>query len=60
MFDVSWNICFEIIPSNLLNVFSNNTKVIEIGTLGFRVIGISFIPMVTSLIFPVFFQAIGY
>lgn len=52
-------LCFEIVPSQLINVFSNDNKVIEIGTTGFRVIGISFIPMVTSLIFPVFFQAIA-
>jgi putative MATE family efflux protein len=52
-------ICFALIPSQMLAVFTNDTKVIEIGTVGFRIIGISFIPMVTSLIFPVFFQAIG-
>ena len=27
---------------------------------GFPIIGVSFLPMVTSLIFPVFFQAVGY
>ena len=32
---------------------------IAIGTYGFRWIGPSFLPMVTSLIFPVFFQAVG-
>lgn len=52
-------ICFELIPEQLLGVFTSDAKVIEIGTIGFRVIGISFLPMVTSLIFPVFFQAIG-
>ena len=52
-------ICFEIIPSQMLRVFTNDQMVIDIGTVGFRFIGISFIPMVTSLIFPVFFQAIG-
>lgn len=29
------------------------------GEVGFHFVGISFIPMVTSLIFPVYFQAIG-
>lgn len=53
-------LCFEIIPSQLLNVFTNDTSVIEIGTIAFRFIGVSFIPMVTSLIFPVFFQAVGH
>lgn len=53
-------LCFELIPIQLLRVFSKDSKVISIGTYGFRLIGLSFIPMVTSLIFPVFFQAIGY
>ena len=49
---------FEIIPSQMLSVFTRDIGVIDIGTVGFRFIGISFIPMVTSLIFPVFFQAV--
>lgn len=53
-------LCFEMIPSQMLTVFTRDSRVIEIGTTGFRIIGISFLPMVTSLIFPVFFQAIGY
>lgn len=53
-------LCFEFLPSQLLSVFSSDENVIKIGTIGFRFIGISFIPMSTSLIFPVFFQAIGY
>lgn len=53
-------ICFELIPTQMLGVFSTDQQVIEIGAIGFRIIGISFIPLVTSLIFPVFFQAIGY
>lgn len=52
-------LCFEIMPGLLLNAFSNKQEVIDIGTIAFRIIGISFIPQVTSLIFPVFFQAIG-
>lgn len=53
-------LCFEFIPAQMLAAFTMDNKVIEIGTIGFRIIGISFIPMVTSLIFPVFFQAMGY
>lgn len=49
-------LCFEFIPKQML---SNDIDVLTIGTHGFRIIGMSFIPMVTSLIFPVFFQAIG-
>ena len=52
-------LCFELIPSQMLSVFTRDAQVIEIGTVGFRFIGVSFIPMVTSLIFPVFFQAVG-
>lgn len=51
--------CFEAIPSQLLRVFTREEEVIRIGKIGFRFIGISFLPMVTSLIFPVFFQAVG-
>ena len=41
------------------DVFTSDPQVIAIGTVGFHFVGISFIPMVTSLIFPVFFQAVG-
>jgi len=51
--------CFLLIPGPMLGVFSSDPQVIEIGKYGFRIIGISFLPMVTSLIFPVFFQAVG-
>lgn len=53
-------LCFELIPELMLRVFTSDELVVSIGSYGFRIIGISFIPMVTSLIFPVFFQAIGY
>lgn len=52
-------LCFEIIPGPMLSVFSSDAKVIEIGVNAFHIIGISFIPLVTSLTFPVYFQAIG-
>ena len=53
-------LCFVLIPEQMLKVFSSDEQVINIGRIGFRWIGISFIPMVTSLIFPVFFQATGF
>ncbi|MDO5522133.1 MAG: MATE family efflux transporter [bacterium] len=53
-------LCFLCIPSQMLRVFSQDEEVISIGTWGFRFIGVSFLPMVVSLIFPVFYQAIGY
>lgn len=52
-------LCFAVIPEQMLRVFSSDEQVVAIGTFGFRIIGISFIPMVTSLIFPVFFQVVG-
>lgn len=52
-------ICFEFIPAQLIQIFSSETSVIEIGVTAFRIIGLSFIPAVFSLLTPVFFQAIG-
>ena len=51
--------CFELIPVPLLSIFSDNTLVFEIGENAFRIIGLSFVPIVLSLMTPVFFQAIG-
>ncbi len=53
-------LCFEFFPVAMLRVFTADSMVLEIGRIGFRFIGISFIPLVTSLIFPVFFQAVGF
>lgn len=53
-------LCFELIPVQMLSVFSSDSEVLKIGTVGFKIIGISFIPLVTSLVFPVFFQALGF
>lgn len=52
-------LCFVCIPSQMLRVFTSDELVIAIGRVGFRFVGISFLPMVTSFIFPVFFQAVG-
>ncbi len=52
-------LCFVRIPSQMLRVFTSDELVIAIGRVCFRFVGISFLPMVTSLIFPVFFQAVG-
>lgn len=52
-------LCFEFIPAEMLGVFTSDQRVIDIGAWGFHFIGIGFIPMVTSLIYPVFFQALG-
>lgn len=52
-------LCFVTVPEQMLRVFSSDELVVSIGKVGFRFVGISFIPQVTSLIFPVFFQAVG-
>ena len=52
-------LCFLSFPTQMLRVFTSDTNVIDIGRIGFPFVGISFLPMVTSLIFPVFFQAVG-
>ena len=53
-------ISFACIPAQMLRIFNADEAVVEIGQIGFRFIGVSFIPMVTALIFPVFFQATGF
>lgn len=50
---------FEFWPAQLIGLFSNNKKVFDIGIYGFKIIGLSFIPAVISLTYPVYFQAIG-
>ena len=52
-------LCFVSIPAQMLRVFTSDEQVIAIGRVGFPVVGVSFIPMVTAQIFPVFFQAVG-
>lgn len=52
--------CFVSVPAQMIRVFSGDALVVSIGKVGFPIIGISFLPMVTSLIFPVFFQATGF
>ncbi len=51
---------FEFIPTQMVRLFSSDSEVINITEYAFRFIGLSFLPLVTSLIFPVFFEAVGY
>ena len=53
-------LAFEFLPVQMIGLFSDSERVKEIGLVGFRIIGTSFIPAVFSLMLPVFFQAIGY
>lgn len=52
-------LCFNIIPEPMLRFFSSDEEVISIGINAFRIIGWSFLPLVTSLTYPVLFQAVG-
>lgn len=52
-------LCFVTIPAPVLHIFVSDERVVEVGQIGFRFIGVSFLPMVTTLIFPVYFQAAG-
>lgn len=52
-------VCFECMPVQLLGVFSSSKEVFATGSVAFRIIGLSFVPAVLSLMTPVFFQAIG-
>lgn len=52
-------LCFNLIPEPMLRFFSSEEAVIDIGVTAFRIIGWSFIPLVTSLTYPVLFQAVG-
>lgn len=52
-------LCFEIIPEPMLRFFSKDEEVVRLGITAFRFIGISFLPLVTSLTYPVLFQAVG-
>lgn len=52
-------VCFELVPGPLLSVFTKDADVLSIGTWGFRIIGWSFLPMVFSLTYPVYFEAVG-
>ena len=52
-------VSFECIPGRLIGLFSQDPAVLAIGVPAFRIIGLSFIPAVLSLLPPVFFQAIG-
>lgn len=52
-------LCFELIPGPLIALFSQDAAVLEIGKPAFRIIGLSFLPAVLSLMMPIFFQSIG-
>ena len=49
-------VSFECIPDRLIGLFSQDPAVLAIGVPAFRIIGLSFIPAVLSLMPPVFFR----
>lgn len=52
-------LCFLLLPAQMIRFFTSDPLVVEIGRSAFPVIGISFFSLVTSLTYPVFFQAVG-
>ncbi len=52
-------IVFILAPRALISVFSHDPSVLDIGNIGYRIIGLSFIPQVTAIMYPTFFQAVG-
>lgn len=50
---------FEVLPVQVLKLFSAGAGVIAIGENAFRLIGLSFLPAVFSMMTPIYFQAIG-
>ena len=50
---------FELCPGWLISLFTDSEKVVEIGVTAFRLIALSFFSVGASLMYPVFFQAIG-
>ena len=48
-------LCFWLIPGPMIGLFSRDAQVLAIGVHAFRLIGLSFLPAVLSLLFPVFF-----
>lgn len=55
----SGTILFNSIPGAMIRFFSSDAQVLEIGLTAFRIMGFSFITIVTSLTYPVLFQAVG-
>ena len=55
----SGTILFNLIPGAMIRFFSSDPQVLDIGLTAFRIMGFSFITIVTSLTYPVLFQAVG-
>lgn len=53
------NIVYTIIPDKLTEIFSNKPEVIHIGSHALSVISFSFVPLVFSMLMPVYFQGIN-
>ena len=53
-------ICFVFFPKQVIDIFSADARVHEIGLVAFPIIGTSFFSAVFSLMMPVTFQALGF
>lgn len=52
-------LCFEGIPGPMIRLFTEEQETIQLGIPAFRMIAMSFLPAVLSLVYPVVFQAVG-
>lgn len=52
-------ICFEGIPGAMIRLFTKEPETIALGIPAFRIIALSFLSAVLSLIYPVVFQAVA-
>lgn len=52
-------LCFELLPDKLIHIFSQDETVTQIGVTAFRIIALSFIPIVSALMPPTFLMAVG-
>ncbi|MBD9281505.1 MAG: MATE family efflux transporter [Clostridiales bacterium] len=50
---------FIFFPAQLIGLFSSDEKTLEIGVTAFRIISLCFLPASLSLMYPVYFQALG-
>lgn len=50
---------FIVLPEEAIGIFSSDKEVLSLGNIAFKIIGTSFVPITFTLIFPIFFTALG-
>lgn len=53
-------LCYELIPAEMLGLFTKNAAIITMGVIAFRWTGASFLPSVVTFLTPTFFQATNH